>query len=89
MSHRKTVYRDKLTNRLIPEKVAKRLDPSTWYEEHWGDADDLSNVQETRPGASHGEGGPAPEMRDQQDRHAAIVEFIHRHASHSSYIGGD
>ena len=83
MARSKTVYRDKLTNRLIPEKAAKRLDPSTWYEEQWVDpnsrsevdsADDL--VSETRPREDeHGEVGAASEsIHDHQDRHAAIVD---------------
>ncbi len=29
----KTVYRDKATNILIPQKVATQRDPSTWIEE--------------------------------------------------------
>lgn len=82
MPRSKTIYRDKLTNRLIPEKAAKRLDPSTWFEEQWvapgrsavDSADDL--VSETRPREEeHGEVGAASEsIHDHQDRHAAIVE---------------
>ena len=91
-SHRKTVYRDRLTNRLISESVAKRRDPSTWSAEQWVDpdhdpdlevdsADDLVSVQATRPGGqAHGESGPAREsIHDHQARHAAILELIDRH----------
>jgi len=39
----KTVYRDKVTNRLIHKKVAEQRDPSTWTEEQFT----FSNHQNT------------------------------------------
>jgi len=35
VQRQKTVYRDKATNRLIPQKIAAQRDPSTWIEEQY------------------------------------------------------
>ncbi len=41
----KTVYRDRVTNRLIHRKVAEQRDPSTWTEEQFTFSDEQDSAR--------------------------------------------